>query len=69
MKERYGVLFWPIQFVILIRNPMDLLGMMLDIHMELRRRDTNENKKLRAISYDIRCTIGWIPWNFLYYLS
>lgn len=69
MKERYGVLFWPIQFVILIRNPLDLLGMMLDIHLELRIRDTNENKKLRAISYDIRGTIGWIAWNFLYDLS
>lgn len=69
MKERYGVLFWPIQFVILTRNPVDLLGMMLGIHLELRRRDTSENKKLRAISYDIRGTIGWIPWNFLYYLS
>lgn len=60
MKERYSVLFWPIQFLTFIRNPMDMLGKVLDIHLELRRRDTNENKKLRAISYDIGSTIGWV---------
>ena len=44
MKESYGVLFGLIQFEISIRNPMGILGKVLDTHLELRRKDTPENK-------------------------
>ena len=44
MKKRWGVLFWPIQFEKSMRNPMDMVGKMVDIHLELRTEDTAENK-------------------------
>ena len=44
MKERDGVRFWPILFEISIRNPMDILGKVPDIHFELSRKHIAENK-------------------------